>query len=320
MMSDLRAACPDAALRHAIDLCDAHDLSEQSQPDLVVFDEDILQEPGLAVFVSMLSALAIDWVVAYGSAPNERLPASRQVQITALKAYVRRGLPSRPGRTISAKPPSAKKDAQSRWRPVVIGASTGGIEALIEVLSRFPAAGPPTLVVQHIKGSFIPGLAKRLDRICAPSVRSAVENIPFTPGHIYFAPGDTHHLVIAPNGRSCQLQDGPPQNGHRPSVDVLFGSAARAWGGDCVGVILSGMGRDGAAGLLDMRQRGAWTIGQNKDSSIVYGMPRAAAETGALTQELPLRDIGHAVLKAASRSPGSLPQSVSARSSAVTPG
>ena len=337
IMSDMRTACPMATLRHASDLSEARDLSEKAHPDLVILDKDVLQEEGIAVFISLLSALAVDWVVVYFDTTTDRLPERRQIRFDALQSFVTSDWRSRAATTDvpdwqdDTRPPvpqaegnrtewqqgTKKTDRASdaptgqHWKPVVIGASTGGIDALIEVLSRFPAHGPPTLVVQHIKGSFVPGLAERLDRICAPSVRAAEGNELLAPGHILLAPGNSRHLEISQDGRRCRLENGPPENGHRPSVDRLFASAARALGPNAVGIILSGMGRDGASGLLAMRDCGAWTIGQDQVTSTVYGMPRAAAEMGALREELPLSRIGSAALKAASLPHGTdTPQSM----------
>jgi len=186
------------------------------------------------------------------------------------------------------------------WKPVLIGASTGGIEALIEVLSVYPEAGPPTLIVQHIAAGFVPGLALRLDRHCAARVRPARHGDAIEPGVVLLAPGDGTHLQIAGSGRRCHLSPGAPVSGHRPSVDALFRSGARI-GPGTVGVLLTGMGRDGAEGLAAMRRAGGWTIGQDRASSTVYGMPRAASEIGALAQQLPLERIGAALLDAAAQ-------------------
>ncbi|MEM6587131.1 MAG: CheB methylesterase domain-containing protein [Pseudomonadota bacterium] len=329
MMADLRAARPDATLRYAIDLSQAHDLSQKAHPDLVIMDHDILQEPELAVFISILSALAIDWAMVYEDVPNDRLPARRQVRIDALGSFVSRewhpklalgctqAIDQKADRNPRVASMQSKKvhtdvdmpvRAKTQWKPIVMGASTGGINALIEVLSHFPANAPPTLIVQHIKGYFIPGLAERLNRLCAPSVRAAQSHDRLVPGSILLAPGNTRHMVISQDGRRCQFEDGPPQTGHRPSIDRLFSSAAVVLGAKGVGIILSGMGRDGASGLLEMRKRGAWTIGQDQDSCTVYGMPRAAAKAGALSEELPLSQIGPAALKAAA-----LPQQIASQ-------
>jgi two-component system chemotaxis response regulator CheB len=185
-------------------------------------------------------------------------------------------------------------------RVVCIGASTGGVEALIRTIGQFPANCPPTLITQHMPANFTASFAARLDRHCDATVTEAVDAAELKSGHVYLAPGGTAHLSLTPSGRHCRVQHGEPVSGHRPSVDVLFRSAAAALGGRAVGVILTGMGRDGAAGLLAMRQAGAATLGQDEATCVVYGMPRAAAEIGAVERQLPLDRIAQAALDAAS--------------------
>lgn len=191
--------------------------------------------------------------------------------------------------------------AISAYRPdgrlVAIGSSTGGVEALIEIVSAFPANCPPTVITQHMPPVFTASLAKRLDRLSAASVSEAADGAPLAVGRVYLAPGGPAHLTVA-GGQSprCRLTPGEPVNGHRPSVDVLFNSIARAVGGACVGVILTGMGRDGAAGLRKLRQDGAATIGQDEASCVVYGMAKAAFEMGAVERQVPLRRIAKEIL------------------------
>ena len=182
-------------------------------------------------------------------------------------------------------------------RIVAIGASAGGIEALSEVLELFPANGPPVLIVQHMPASFTRSLAARLDRLSDAMVREAEDGAPLRPGTIYLAPGGSTHLQVVGTDRlHCRLQAAAPVSGHRPSVDVLFESVAKAVGPMAIGVILSGMGKDGAAGLLSMLRAGARTIGQDETTSFIYGMPRAAFEIGAVERQLPLEKIRHAIL------------------------
>ncbi|RUP07497.1 chemotaxis response regulator protein-glutamate methylesterase [Hyphomicrobium sp.] len=183
----------------------------------------------------------------------------------------------------------------SDGRVVAIGASTGGVEALLEVLSGFPENCPPTVITQHMPPAFTRSFAGRLDRICAPKVQEATDRAKLTPGNIFLAPGGSSHLEITPDLR-CRLKAGERVNGHCPSVDVLFNSVARACKGDAVGVILTGMGKDGAAGLLSMRKAGATTFGQNESTSIVYGMPKAAFEIGAVEHQLPLERLAAAII------------------------
>jgi len=145
--------------------------------------------------------------------------------------------------------------------------------------------------------SFTASFAARLDRVCAPKVQEASDGAVLLPGHVYLAPGGEAHLeVVGGVTPRCRLREGPPSNGHRPSVDVLFNSVAVAYGRRAVGVILTGMGRDGAAGLLAMRNAGASTIGQDEASCVVYGMPKSAFEVGAVERQLALSAIGQAAL------------------------
>ncbi|MBP1842112.1 two-component system chemotaxis response regulator CheB [Rhizobium petrolearium] len=181
---------------------------------------------------------------------------------------------------------------------VAIGSSTGGVEALIAVLQKFPKNCPPTVITQHMPSTFTKSFADRLNRICAPVVQEATDGARLEIGRIYLAPGGDRHLqVVNPSAPCCRLIEKEPVNGHRPSVDVLFDSVADLAGRNAVGVILTGMGRDGAAGLLKMRSAGARTIGQNEKTCVVYGMPRVAHEMGAVEQQLPLGSIGEEVLK-----------------------
>ena len=181
---------------------------------------------------------------------------------------------------------------------VAIGSSTGGVEALITVLQNFPKNCPPTVITQHMPSSFTKSFAERLNRICAPVVQEATDGARLEIGKIYLAPGGERHLQVAnPSAPVCRLVERDPVNGHRPSVDVLFDSVAELAGRNAVGVILTGMGRDGASGLLKMRQAGARTVGQNEKTCVVYGMPRVAYEIGAVETQLPLGSIGEEVLK-----------------------
>jgi two-component system, chemotaxis family, protein-glutamate methylesterase/glutaminase len=186
---------------------------------------------------------------------------------------------------------------RSDGRVVAIGASTGGVEALIAVVSRFPANCPPTVMTLHMPTPFTKSFARRLDGLTPATVREAEEGAPLEVGRVYLAPGTAAHLEVHGSGSlRCRLQTGNVVNGHRPSVDVLFASVAKRCGAKSVGVILTGMGRDGAAGLLEMRRAGARTVGQNEATSIVYGMPRAAFENGAVEKQLPLAGIGSEIL------------------------
>ena len=184
-------------------------------------------------------------------------------------------------------------------RLLAIGSSTGGVEALLTILSKFPPNCPPTVITQHMPATFTASFAQRLNRSCAASVCEASEGAPLAPGRIYLAPGGDTHLEVTGHGPwRCRLNTDEKVNGHRPSVDVLFMSVAKAAGARALGVILTGMGRDGARGLLAMRQAGARTLGQDEASSVVYGMPRVAFEQQAVMKQVSLGAMANEMLEA----------------------
>jgi len=179
-----------------------------------------------------------------------------------------------------------------------IGSSTGGVEALFALLPALPVETPPVLIVQHMPAAFTASFAERLDRECRMHVVEARDGQPVTPGTVYIAPGGDTHMELAGGTASCiRLRRGETYSGHRPSVDILFHSIARRRP-HAVGAILTGMGADGAEGLLAMRQAGARTFGQSQDSCVVYGMPRAAMTLGAVERELSLAALPEAILTA----------------------
>lgn len=175
---------------------------------------------------------------------------------------------------------------------IVMGASTGGTEAIEAILTRLPVTTPPILITQHMPAGFTRSFAARLNRSSRLNVREAQDGEPLLHGHVYIAPGD-RHLMLGCNGQGyrVQLDAGPEVNRHRPAVDVLFHSAAQRAGDRATGVLLTGMGKDGAAGLLALRNSGAMTIAQDEASSIVFGMPREAIALGAVSEVLGLEAI-----------------------------
>nr|WP_322058869.1 chemotaxis response regulator protein-glutamate methylesterase [Paraburkholderia sp. J63] len=180
---------------------------------------------------------------------------------------------------------------------VIVGASTGGTEAIREVLQPLPPDAPAVLIAQHMPPGFTKSFAQRLNGLCRITVKEAEHGERVLPGHAYIAPGHAH-LLLARSGANyiAHLSDEPPVNRHRPSVDVLFRSAALHAGKNAIGVILTGMGRDGAAGLLEMRQAGAFTLAQDEASCIVFGMPREAIAMGAADEVAPLADMSRRVM------------------------
>ncbi len=183
-------------------------------------------------------------------------------------------------------------------RIVCIGASTGGTEALHDVLAELPAQCPAVVIVQHMPERFTAAFAKRLDGICAPSIKEAADRDPVVPGQVLIAPGN-HHMVLERIGKSYRvaIKDGPPVSRHRPSVDVLFRSAAQNAGPNALGILLTGMGDDGARGLLEMRNAGARTIAQDEDSCVVFGMPKEAIARGAAEKVLPLDKVAGEIMR-----------------------
>jgi len=192
--------------------------------------------------------------------------------------------------------PAATDEFTPADKIVAIGSSTGGVEALLTLVERLPANCAPTVITQHMPASFTRSFAERLNRACAAQVSEARNGDPLVPGRVYVAPGGDYHLEIEGTKHlRCKVTHGSPVSGHCPSVDVLFNSVARTAKDRAVGVILTGMGRDGAQGLLAMRQAGARTLGQDEATCVVYGMPRAAYELGAVERQYPLERLGAAV-------------------------
>ncbi|WP_435628365.1 protein-glutamate methylesterase/protein-glutamine glutaminase [Candidatus Ferrigenium straubiae] len=194
--------------------------------------------------------------------------------------------------------PSVAGKFSSTEKLIIIGASTGGTEAIKEVLTRLPADVPGILVAQHMPENFTKSFAERLNSLCKISVKEAEHNERILPGHAYIAPGHSH-LLLKRSGANymTELNQGPPVNRHRPSVDVLFRSAANAAGANAMGIILTGMGKDGAQGLLEMKQAGSFTIAQDEASCVVFGMPREAILLGGASEVLPLQNIARRTLE-----------------------
>lgn len=182
---------------------------------------------------------------------------------------------------------------------VLIGASTGGTEAIRQVLQPMPANSPAIMITQHMPAGFTRSFVQRLNKLGALQVHEAEHDQRILPGNVYLAPGGVAHMKVARSGANyvVELDQSEPVNRHRPSVDVLFHSAAQVVGRNAVGVILTGMGKDGAQGMLAMKQAGAVTIAQDEATSVVFGMPREALSIGAADHEVPLPDISEAILK-----------------------
>jgi two-component system, chemotaxis family, protein-glutamate methylesterase/glutaminase len=223
---------------------------------------------------------------------------SRLAEVVKMAARAR----VRPRQTAPAQPVAPVANFSPNGKIVAIGSSTGGVEALLTVVERLPANCAPTVITQHMPGTFTTSFAERMNRASAADISEARDGAPLVPGKVYLAPGGANHLQIGGAGPfHCRVTPDDLVNGHRPSVDVLFSSVARAVRARAVGVILTGMGRDGAQGLLEMRDAGARTIGQDSETCVVYGMPKIAFEIGATERQLPIEKIGAAILDLTNR-------------------
>lgn len=229
----------------------------------------------------------------HGSDPEPFLVLAEKI-MSAAKAKPRRRRGLQEGTLALGKSAGAGRGASDKL--AVLGASTGGTEALAEVLEDLPADHPGVLVVQHMPSFFTQSFAQRLDRTCAMRVREARTGDTVQDGLVLVAPGNFHMVLKGSSGNfRVECVQTPPVHHVRPSVDVLFRSVAQTAGPRAVGALLTGMGKDGADGLLDMRQAGAYTLAQDEGTSVVYGMPREAAAIGAARQILPLGGIAEAI-------------------------
>jgi two-component system, chemotaxis family, protein-glutamate methylesterase/glutaminase len=251
-----------------------------------------LTQRGAEVTLRALELGAVDFV----AKPVVDLASTLESYATELIAKVKMAAHANVSRRISPPPmvaPKLSADAiiptqqrkgllRTTERIIAIGASTGGTEALREVLAALPPDSPAIVISQHIPAAFSKPFADRLDKCSPMKVLHAEDGQYIVPGHAYVAPGDRHLLVERDGARYlCRLSDGPPVNRHRPSVDVMFRSVAQKVGPNAVGVILTGMGDDGARGLKEMMEAGAHTLAQDEASSVVWGMPGSAVKLGA---------------------------------------
>jgi two-component system chemotaxis response regulator CheB len=224
----------------------------------------------------------------------------------AAAARVRRFVPAvMPSLTADAVLPAVSNRIATTEKLIIVGASTGGTEAIKEFLRQMPPDCPGILITQHMPENFTRSFAQRLDSLCAITVSEARDGERVLPGHAFIAPGHSH-LLLKRSGANyvTGLSDAPPVNRHRPSVDVLFRSAANAAGRNAIGVILTGMGKDGAAGMLEMKQAGATNFAQDEASCVVFGMPKEAIAVGGVDDVVSLPEMARTVLAAvASRGP-----------------
>jgi len=269
----------------------------QLRPFPVIMVSSLTQK-GAGATIKALEIGAVDYV----SKPSSEEPDS----FDGLTDKVRMAARARVGQSGASKQQAlatSKKFFVPDGKLVALGASTGGVDALIDIISAYPSNCPPTVVTIHMPPLFTKTFANRLNNLSAANVSEAVDGAVLKTGYVYIAPGGNAHLEVAQTDQlRCKLREAPPVNGHRPSVDVLFHSVANVRKAKAVGVILTGMGNDGAAGLLAMRQAGARTLGQNEASCVVYGMPKVAFERSAVEKQLPLGRIADEILTLTSSS------------------
>ncbi len=325
ILSDMLSTDPEIeVVGTASDPLIAREMIKTLDPDVLTLDIEMPRLDGLVFLeklmqlrpmpVVMISALtqdgadatlqaleigAVDFIAKPKIDSGQGWLELRDEVISKVKAANQASVRSRrPGALLRKRMEAVVRRPHNIGRVIGIGASTGGVGAVTDVLSLMLTSGPPILVAQHMPPAFTKQFAKRINDYCAVSVHEANDQEELQSGHAYIAPGDRHLSIIQLGGRYfCKLETGERINGHIPAVDVLFASLAAATGAAGIGVLLTGMGKDGAKGLGQMRQAGGITICQDEASCVVYGMPRAAVEIGAVMHELPLSRIGPLLLQ-----------------------
>ncbi|NDL62632.1 protein-glutamate methylesterase/protein-glutamine glutaminase [Acerihabitans arboris] len=320
LMTEIINGFPDMeVVATAPDPLVARDLIKKLNPEVLTLDVEMPRMDGLdfleklmrlrpmpVVMVSSLTGRgseitlralelgAIDFVTKPQSGLRDGMLAYSESIAEKIRTASRARLPQR-GPADAA--PKIHVPLLSSEKLIAIGASTGGTEAIRHVLEPLPANSPALLITQHMPPGFTRSFAERLNKLCQITVKEAEDGERILPGHAYIAPG-ARHMELARSGANYQirLHDGEPVNRHRPSVDVLFHSVAQFAGRNAVGVILTGMGNDGAAGMLAMRNAGAYTLAQDEASCVVFGMPREAIAMGASNETVPLHQMSQRMM------------------------
>lgn len=288
----------------AANASEGRDLIRQLEPDVITLDLDL---PGMNA-LNLLGNLMKLWPTAVigvtRSARRDNAATAQAIALGAIDCYTVTDHPRSPalpddGKLAHLVRQAARIGVAERWSErrrqarrksdlmaggaglIAVGSSIGGVEALQILLRDFPADCPPTMIVQHINATLAPSVARTLDSACPAKVKLAEDGMALHSGHVYLAPGGDRHMTLGAFGGCIQLRHGPPVSGHRPSVDVLFKSVASTFGAQGIGILLSGMGSDGANGLLKMAETGARTIVQDEATCVIFGMPRAAIALGA---------------------------------------
>jgi two-component system, chemotaxis family, protein-glutamate methylesterase/glutaminase len=254
-------------------------------------------ELGAVDFVTKPRLGIRDGLIEYTQMIGDKIRAASRARVKQVLQGVPGAGAGRGSALAAASAPLLNNPLVSTEKLIIVGASTGGTEAIREVLTPLPPDAPAVMIAQHMPPGFTRSFAQRLNTLCRITVKEAEHGERVLPGHAYIAPGHAH-LLLARSGANyvAHLSDEPPVNRHRPSVDVLFRSAARHAGKNALGVILTGMGRDGAAGLLEMRQAGAFTFAQDEPSCVVFGMPREAIALGGACDIAPLSEMSRRIM------------------------
>lgn len=319
MLRHILSSDPDIeVVGEAADPYEARGLIKQLSPDVITLDIEMPRMNGLEFLKKLMAAHPMPVVMVASATTAGAEQTMSALELGALDFIAKPNGPDAvaalvdlPGKVLAASSAKLSKretgetvstQPKSEFTPgrciVAIGSSTGGVDALQNVISTFPENCPPTVIVQHMPPKFTSNFARRLDANTHVNVVEAEDGMSVRPGTVYIAPGGDRHLQLDyRTGIRCRLREGPSRSGHSPSVDELFDSVSKL-GNRALGVLLTGMGSDGADGLLAIRQAGGRTIGQDKDSSVIYGMPRVAFERGAVQRQLPLNLIGPTILEA----------------------
>jgi two-component system, chemotaxis family, protein-glutamate methylesterase/glutaminase len=335
VLTDILKEQPDIqVVGAAADAFEARDMIRDLKPDVITLDVEMPKMNGLEFLdklmrarptpVVMISSAtergsevtfralelgAVDFVTKprlgdetpedYGNVIADKIRAARSARLKQPRRADPNDTASMPA-VIAKKP--VPRGIKTSEKLIAVGASTGGTEAIREFLAGMTPDCPGIVIVQHMPENFTRMFAERLNGLCQITVKEAEHNDPILPGHAYIAPGGKHLWVKRDEGQLlAKLSTEPPMNLHRPSVDFLFMSVAKFVAADTVGVLMTGMGKDGARGMLEMKNKGAYTIAQDEASSVIFGMPREAIELGAVDEVVTLTRIRDKALAAAAR-------------------
>ncbi|GGC10866.1 chemotaxis response regulator protein-glutamate methylesterase of group 1 operon [Novosphingobium endophyticum] len=323
LMSRLREQPDIDVVGTASNAAEGREMIKRLDPDVVTLDIEMPGMNGLDFLEKIMTLRPTPVIIVSGSTQEGNEVTARALALGAVDCYskydpsgklaledsgrlgalIRQAAQVRyrqPARSAPSMAEQSRRSIRRDTRLIAIGSSTGGVEALQVLLREFPQDCPPTVVVQHVDARYAGAIARTLDQVCPAKVDVAVHDMPLKPGHVYLAASPGRHLTVkGADTLYAKLRAGDPVSGHLPSVDSLFHSVAECVGGDAVGILLTGMGQDGAKGLLAMSRAGAHTIAQDESTCIVFGMPRAAISLGAAGVVAPLGRIAHHALSKA---------------------